>query len=391
MSRISAVAGALAWLGVAAAPLGAVAAGGPPSYTLNAITAVSADDVWAFGTTVDLTQTVFLHWDGRSWRFVPHPALHGMQPHVHSATAISASDIWAVGDVAPPNGHNQQIPFALHWDGTGWRGVPVPFAMHHNFRGNTGSLGQVVANASNDVWAYGSYDTVSYRGAALLHWDGSAWSEIALPASPVGQDDIVFQIAANGPQSIKAFGEIAFQNDGDVPLVEQYANGAWTTLSSLVLPGPDVAAYLEYGAQVAPGDSWALGYMRVKANGRRVIIGGFTENWVDTSGQVRNLYKDGIFGTQTNPTLYGVAGSGANDVWAYGHADDGVIVTHYDGRHWSPATVLLPPESLASIEGMAVVGPNDAWAIGQVFSGSNSGTSVIAHWDGTAWTSSRSP
>ncbi len=125
---------------------------------LNAVSASSANDVWAVGTYQGGTQMVILHWDGTQWNVVPGlggGALYGV-------VALSANDAWAVGSVGGQ--------LAMHWDGAQWSAVsspPVP--------GGQG-FSAVSATSSNDVWAVGNtYDSIAEH-TLIEHWDGAMWS-----------------------------------------------------------------------------------------------------------------------------------------------------------------------------------------------------------------------
>src|SRR5215510_5695776 len=76
---------------------------------------------------------------------------------------------------------------------------------------------------------------------------------------------------------------------------------------------------------------------------------------------------------QGNP-LFGVWGSGANDVWAVG--GPGTIL-HWDGFDW----MSVSSGTTSFLSGVWGSGASDVWAVGGY------PTSTILHWDGSAWTS----
>ena len=123
-------------------------------FSLEAVSAVASDDVWAVGGS----QSGFgihgyaIHWDGSSWSHVPTPE-KGYVQQLYDVEAIAADDVWAVGQFLDALGYHA---FALHWDGTGWTDVPIP----------GGSLG-LWASASDDVYAV---------GGGVFRWDGSTWA-----------------------------------------------------------------------------------------------------------------------------------------------------------------------------------------------------------------------
>ena len=70
------------------------------------------------------SQTLVLHWDGFAWSIVPNPN----PPVVVDATlnaiaAVSANDVWAVGFYASSGIYQ---PLIEHWDGSAWSVAPSP-------------------------------------------------------------------------------------------------------------------------------------------------------------------------------------------------------------------------------------------------------------------------
>ncbi len=83
-------------------------------YRLNAVAAISSNDVWAVGGDTDFLITAIIeHWDGKAWSLVPSPTYvssndSGGAYRLNAVAAISTSDVWAVGD-------DNRIE---HWNGT---------------------------------------------------------------------------------------------------------------------------------------------------------------------------------------------------------------------------------------------------------------------------------
>jgi hypothetical protein len=100
---------------------------------LTCISALGRSDVWVGGSY----GPVMAHWNGSSWR-VFHRAELGLAgtragAFIDAVTASTADDVWAVsynGDYVPsPDGSVAQTePVILHWDGTRWsRSSPAPY------------------------------------------------------------------------------------------------------------------------------------------------------------------------------------------------------------------------------------------------------------------------
>lgn len=133
-----------------------------PSGQITGLNAISASDVWVFGTAIDGSRTVGTwHFDGHSWLPVTGPA-----GSIYRASAVSHSDIWAVAA-------NAGGPVILRYNGTTW------------WRMRTGPAldgiqpADILALSSSDVWVAG--DQISRTGTPrleLAHWNGSSWSRL---------------------------------------------------------------------------------------------------------------------------------------------------------------------------------------------------------------------
>jgi hypothetical protein len=137
------------------------------------------------------------------------------------------------------------------------------------------------------------------------------------------------------------------------------------------------------------GDVWAVGEYNSgvvpTATGRRTVI----EHWdgiqwsVVPSSQLDPSGYDGVF-------LEDIVALGSNDLWAVGHADDysslesATVIAHYDGSAWTRVTSPNPggsanPDKLMAV---AALGPNRIYAVGTT---GYPERSLILRWNGVAW------
>src|SRR5438034_9070727 len=93
---------------------------------LHGVTALAENDVWAVGvssnTECTLGSTLIEHWNGSRWSVVPSPNTSSSVNMINAVAAVSANDVWAVG-TAPTSTDTVLI---LHWNGTAWSVVPNP-------------------------------------------------------------------------------------------------------------------------------------------------------------------------------------------------------------------------------------------------------------------------
>jgi hypothetical protein len=148
------------------------------SSSLNDVVALSASNAWAVGWSVpkgtdeDIPVPLVEHWNGHTWRIVPVP--HGPLTHngsdLRAVTAVSANDIWAVGGST----------IVLHYNGQGWKLVPAPKASRDPEVET--ALNAVSARSARDIWMVGTVGTPSGPHTVTEHWNGTAWSLVPSPS-----------------------------------------------------------------------------------------------------------------------------------------------------------------------------------------------------------------
>jgi len=136
------------------------------------IWSASAGDAFALGA--GLAPGALLHFDGAGWSPMAMPALN---PELYwSLWALwgsSGRDVFAVGDQQYSEGSDVDRPFILHFDGTAWSEMQVPSI-------ETLRLGDVWGSSPSDVYAVGTVhyaDDPSDRGL-ILRYDGSQWTSV---------------------------------------------------------------------------------------------------------------------------------------------------------------------------------------------------------------------
>jgi hypothetical protein len=171
--------------------------------SLNAIVAISSNDVWAAGSNSS-SGVLVEHWNGVSWSVVSSAAFSGLGP-VLGISADSSNDVWAVGD-----------GMSLHWNGLIWSQVPPP----SNFRGNG-----VTTLSPTNVWAAGSrHGEHPDSLAKVLHWDGVSWS-FSTTVNPLAANNLSSTftgIAAVSANNIWVVGTF----------VEQWNGSSWNLVNS---------------------------------------------------------------------------------------------------------------------------------------------------------------
>jgi hypothetical protein len=177
---------------------------------LNAVVALSPDDVWAGGSRDDRSGTLpgplVMHWDGSAWSVVDAPGAGT----IWGMAAVSAEDIWAVGNNGPQT-------LTMRWDGTRWSTVSSP-----NPGRNTNTL-NAVAYGPGEVWVVGAQNDGEADKALAMRWDGARWNPVPIPSAGTILDTL-YSVAAT-PTGIWAAGSYVADPSGTTfTLIERYSN-----------------------------------------------------------------------------------------------------------------------------------------------------------------------
>lgn len=177
---------------------------------LRSITAITPNDIWAaglsaYGNSATLAQTLVEHWNGSRWSIVPTPPIGSSDNYLNAISAISASDIWTIGVSSNDEFSAAGQPLIEHWNGSQWNIVKSP-TLQNSF------LGTVMALSAHDVWATGTSfqngnPATGTGHALLLHWDGSQWSLVTTPDAGSGTEATLTTLSLiPGSNSIWAVG-----------------------------------------------------------------------------------------------------------------------------------------------------------------------------------------
>jgi len=231
------------------------AAGG----TLEGVTAIRPDDVWAVGYrrlpgTPEGAQgegTLIAHWDGQSWRIVPSPNPGKIVSRLDAVAGTGPQDVWAVGSFAggtPAVGDSGTL--ILHWDGQAWTQVPSP-----NRATWANALFSVSASAPDTAWAVGRSDNGEHSDPLALRWDGTQWRIVPTPPSGSHNGGWFSGVAVLSPQDVWAVG-----GDNPVPLLTHWDGRQWSP-AQLPAGGGRNGLFGSLAAVAGRGPSavWAVG------------------------------------------------------------------------------------------------------------------------------------
>jgi len=242
----------------------------------------------------------------------------------------------------------------------------------------------VTTSPLTGVWGRDDDDVYAIGDATLIHWNGSAWSAVTLPASLP-----TFRAVAGDAQNVY------IACDGGKIVVYDDTADTWQTITTATtedlhaiwtVPGLTVAVG-DHGAIVQnAGSGWVLGSSPATDN--------LTSVWGDPNDATSGVFAVGDSGTVlffdgrawrpmslgrgvTGPvnqrlvSLRGVSGSsGFTELLALGTSE----IMSYEGAAWSPTFV--PTNN--TIDGLWASATDDIYAVGR--------NGTILHNDGLAWT-----
>jgi len=304
--------------------------------TLNAVDALSPDNVWAVGYSQEEStiSTLIEHWDGRAWTIVPSPNADGAAATtLYGVSAVTANDVWAVGYSAPGAGPITFHTIVMHWDGTAWTIVPSPDPSGTTY---VFLLGLTALSAS-DVWAVGYYsdDDGATWNTLIEHWDGTEWTIVPSPNRRSASSSFLLGVSASSTNDVWAVGH---SSDGSTTnsLTQHWDGTSWS-----IVPSPDPAG--------------------------------------STIGR-----------------LLSVEAVSANDVWAVGNSYDGstlvtTLTEHWNGRKWRIVPSPNPAGVAANLNSVDALPNGKMWAVGHSSTGFPDLNTLVEKWNGLRWKLVASP
>jgi hypothetical protein len=267
------------------------------SSALRGVSASSATDAWAVGFSLLGRRdygTLMEHWNGTAWSVNSSLVVSGYFAELTGVADLSPTDAWAVG-VGDSGGLLEQ------WNGSVWSSVALP---DPNFTPGVGE--SISASSASDIWVVGSTvnATTGATAGEALHFNGTAWSVVPMPAGASAVTDISGNDAwAVGGASI-----------------EQWNGNVWSTVPS---PAPGADLGLTGVAARGPNDVYAVGDNIPSVNGG--VVQGVILRWNGSTWSVDSDPTDGTYSP-----LYGAAAvPGAANEWAVGTlSNTSLILSH---------------------------------------------------------------
>jgi hypothetical protein len=259
--------------------------------------------------------------------------------------------------------------------------------------GNTASLAAVSASSPTDAWAVGRTQVNREDFAPLaLHWNGTAWSVSSSAAAALaGQiGDGVTDISPTDAYAIG--GGLGSASTG---LVAQWNGTTWNRVTVPLPSGAGPISTLNAISASGPDDVWIAGTYELSSTDLRRET--YSLHWNGSTWSVVPMPLNPSSNINAYYQINAVQVNSPTDVWAVG--DQGVIdgasstlIEHWNGTAWS----IVPspsPGSDGNLTGVTTSNAaNDVWAVGSDEpAGTTQAQTLTLNWNGTAWVSVASP
>jgi hypothetical protein len=326
------------------------------------------------------------------WTVVTAPPT-GANATLAGVATLSGGDAWAVGYSHGNGGTNVGAKALIDsWNGSAWSTASLPTTP-----GNTALLAAVSASSATDAWAVGHTQVNKGSFEPLgLHWNGSAWSVSSGLTSALGSG-LGVGVADISSTDAYAIGYDNGSDDGQFAELAQWNGTAW---SSVTLPQPANALSVALNAISAngPDDVWIVGTYEDEISSDFLPDEPYALHWNGTAWSVVAMPLVGSSNVNAYDDLDAVQVNSPTDVWAVGGSGvagsvgGSTLIEHWNGTAWS--IVSSPsPGSDGNLTGVTTSNASSSvWAVGyDIPAGASAPQTLTLNWNGSAWSTVTSP
>ncbi|HKP55021.1 MAG TPA: hypothetical protein VJ183_20500 [Chloroflexia bacterium] len=217
---------------------------GYDDMSLDAVTMIAPDDVWAVGYyDIDrVSRPLTLHWDGTTWHIIPGPNV--ASGSLRDVISFSKDDVWAFGQT--DGGGSSQPSLVARWDGQAWGVVDSP---------QLGGMSAASVDKEQNIWVINSaYNYDSWMASGMLARTTKQWTKVEMPRV---EQPILYSVAAYSPDDVWAVGDR--WTNGARSLVMHWDGLSWGEITGL---DPSVLQQLHDVAVGSSGVAWIVGTSR---------------------------------------------------------------------------------------------------------------------------------
>jgi hypothetical protein len=314
----------------------------------------------------------------------------GGSPDLNELYGVAAhpkSPAWAVGYYDDPT-TAAELTLILKRTSGGWTQVPSPNPGGPPASGHDDNeLYGVAETSSTNAWAVGEYNDGTDYNTVITRWNGTSW-KIQTSPNPGGSahENILYGVAATSASNAWAVGDYYDGTTKYHSLIARWNGVKWSKQTGPD-PGPTFNVLKGVGATSAK-NAWAVGTYNDAGGHPRTLI----EHW----NGVKWTKQPSPNPSSTEDELLGVAAVSASNAWTVGYYSTPTayrtLILHWNGVKWRRVTSPNPGGSSASDQLTAIdaTSSTNAWAVGWK-NASSAFSTVIEHWNGTAWKVQPSP
>ncbi len=337
--------------------------------TLVDVTATSAGNAWAIGSTAK--GPLILHWNGKAWSEVPAHAPAGTT--LESVAATSADNAWAVGSIV--SGSTRKGALILHWNGKAWSQVrsPAPAGAY---------LGGVAATSAGNAWAVGDYHETGGFKTLILRWNGKAWQQVPSPTPATGDEGAALSaVSAVSASDAWAAGAILSDTGPVEGLILRWNGRTWTVASGKAV----ASAANGFGsvAATSAANAWVGGCACAGGSDGIVTVHWNGSSWKLVPTPLPALGSAGGAVAAASATSAWAVGFTCGEACERGTAPSEPDILEWNGTTWKKTA--SPAPDGADLTAVAAVSASDAWVVGNT-AGDNTIDTLILHWNGSSWT-----
>ena len=299
-----------------------------------------------------------------TWNLVSSPNRGGLS--VLEAVVAGTNNAWAVGYSSDSSFQNTYT-LTEHWNGSSWSIISSP----NTPLGINLLTGVARIPKATQVWAVGYSEDISGNDYALIeYWNGRSWS--ISPGPKVKGSSVLSSVTAISASNVWAVGYSTQSNGSELALIEHWNGTSWKIISS-----PNVktgsSSLSGIGGVPGTGQMWAVGSGSSSSSSHRKLA----EQW---TGMPDYRSPDGVGGVP-----------GASQMWAVGSSSGSnqTLAEQWTGRSWK---IVSSPNTSSGdyLYGVGVASSHSIWSVGDYYNGSIY-QPLVELWNGTSWSVDQTP
>ena len=361
------------WNGMAWSSLGTGAGNGVNGF-VNALAVAGGGEVYVGGTFTQaggILANYIAKWNGTTWSSLGTGAGNGVNCSDVVLAVSSNGDVYVGGNFTQAGG--VAANGVAKWNGTAWSSLGTGVG-----NGLNGIVYALAVSGNGEVYAAGAFTQAGGLAAnRIAKWNGTAWSSLGTGAGN-GVNSNVSALAVSGSGEVYAAGIFTQAGGAAAKYIAKWNGTAWSSL------GAGVNSYVNALAVSGSGELYA--------GGGFTQIGGVAANGVAKwNGTTWSSLGIGA-GNGINGFVNELAVSGSGEVYAGGNLTQaGGVAANYiakwNGTTWSSLGTGASNGVNGGVYALAVSGSGEVYVGGSFTQAGGVGTTNIAKWNGTAWSS----